>query len=442
MKTFDREYEKTVRDNFEECQKSYKAQREYILNSTAQYHGVFVKTLCIPKIFSKEQWERLKYIAEFTHKILEKTIRRYKKDENFREKFGFDKELEQLILQESYIDSLLPVERVDIFFNEETGDFKFCEINTDGTSAMNEDRELNLALKKTYAFGEFAKAHKTGSFELFDSFVREFMDIYGSYKFKRPNPRVAIVDFLDLGTSNEFEQFRLAFERAGVGAEICDIRKLEYKDGVLYSEKGNRIDAIYRRAVTCDIMNNIDSIPDFIKAVKNHGVCLIGPLSTQIVHSKVFFQVVSDENNLTYLDSDEIEFVKKHFPKTYRLKDDNPLIDLKSILANKDKWIVKPVDSYGSRGVFAGVECSDGEWSEKLTRALEDGEHIIQEFCKPYETVNIDYSQENPRFENYSNLSGLFVYNGKFAGVYSRASKTEIISTRYSEIALATITAE
>ena len=100
MKTFDREYEKKVRDNFEECQKSYKAQREYILNSTAQYHGVFVKTLCIPKIFSKEQWERLKYIAEFTHKILEKTIRRYKKDENFREKFGFDKELEQLILQE------------------------------------------------------------------------------------------------------------------------------------------------------------------------------------------------------------------------------------------------------------------------------------------------------------------------------------------------------
>ena len=68
-----------------------------------------------------------------------------------------------------------------------------------------------------------------------------------------------------------------------------------------------------------------------------------------------------------------------------------------------------------------------------------DKGYILQEFCKPYESLNIDFSMENPQFAKYSNLSGLFVYNNKFMGMYSRVSKTEIISTQYSEIALATV---
>lgn len=441
MESKNKEYENIVKSNFEKCRESYKQQTEYILNSTAKYHGRVVKTLCIPKLFTKEQVNRLKYIAEYTHNILVKTIIQYKRDEGFRKKFMFDSALERLILTESDLQAVLPVERIDVFFNEETGDFKLCEINTDGTSAMNEDRELNIAIKKTYAYNEFAKRHKLGSMELFDSFVQEFMKVYEGYKYKKDNPNVAIVDFLDLGTTFEFEQFRLAFQRAGINAEICEIRDLVYRDKALYSKSGMRIDAIYRRAVTCDIMKNIKDIPDFIKAVENHAVCLVGPLSTQIAHSKMLFAVLSDESNLSYLTEEERRFVKEHFPKTYRLTDNSSLFDINDVLENKDKWIIKPVDSYGSKGVFAGVEGSKEDWKKHIAESV-DRDYILQEFCKPRETVNIDFAKENPGFEMYSNLSGLFVYNSKFKGVYSRVSKTEIISTQYSEIALATVTIE
>ena len=40
---------------------------------------------------------------------------------------------------------------------------------------------------------------------------------------------------------------------------------------------------------------------------------------------------------------------------------------------------------------------------------------------------------------DYSNLTGMFVYNGKFKGIYSRISQSEIISTQYSEMALPTV---
>ena len=58
----------------------------------------------------------------------------------------------------------------------------------------------------------------------------------------------------------------------------------------------------------------------------------------------------------------------------------------------------------------------------------------------PYQTENIDFHKKNPCFASYSNLTGLYVYNGKFAGVYSRQAKHEIISSSYDENDIATIT--
>ena len=31
---------------------------------------------------------------------------------------------------------LIPLARVDVFFDEETGDYQFCELNTDGSAGM------------------------------------------------------------------------------------------------------------------------------------------------------------------------------------------------------------------------------------------------------------------------------------------------------------------
>jgi hypothetical protein len=57
----------------------------------------------------------------------------------------------------------------------------------------------------------------------------------------------------------------------------------------------------------------------------------------------------------------------------------------------------------------------------------------------PYQTYNIDFHKENEAQRKYSNLTGLYVYNGKFAGVYSRQSNKEIISSEYDENDIATI---
>ncbi len=429
------EYTNKIFSDLQANKADFDKQIDYIKNSTAKYHGRVVRTLALPKVFDKDTVDDFKKIAETTHKILTKVISEYLKKESFRKYFAFEPELNKLILTDAGYDCLLPVARVDIFYNEDNREFKFCEINTDGSSAMNEDRELNNSLKVTDVYNSLKDKFGFYSFELFDSFVRDFENIYSSYKNKKEKPNVAIVDFLDHGTVNEFEQFRLAFERAGYQCEICDIRELKYDNNILLSKNGIKIDAVYRRAVTCDIMDKINEVTDFIAAVRDCAVCFIGSFRTQIVHSKILFKVLSDSSLLDFLTDDEKEFVEKHFPKTYELRSDNKLINFDNVYKFKNNWIIKPIDSYASYGVHAGVECeNDNEWIDYVKEATDKG-YILQEFVSPFTTKNTDYENEY----NCCNLTGLFLYNGNFRGIYSRVSKTEIISTQYSEMTLASV---
>ena len=110
------------------------------------------------------------------------------------------------------------------------------------------------------------------------------------------------------------------------------------------------------------------------------------------------------------------------------------------MLSNKKNWVIKPEDSYASKGVHAGVEFSnEREWC-KTVKENTDNHYLLQEYCTPYELPNIDLLYDsNAQYINYSNITGLFVYNGNLSGVYSRIAKNSIISTQYSEMSLPTI---
>lgn len=435
-----KEYMKGIKEDREEDFASAGRALSYIQNSTAKYHGRCVRTLYIPKIFTEWDIKLFEKAITELYGIFDKVIKHYYEDEAYRKLFGFEKELEELILREVKYKTNIPVARIDIFYNEDTGDFKFCEFNTDGTSAMNEDRELNKAIRLTSAYEIFAAKYEISTFELFDSWVEEFLKIYGEFAEntgKKKTPNVAIVDFMENATEQEFKIFKERFEAKGIRAEICEIRELTYSDNKLYSKDGMEIDAIYRRAVTSDIMKHYSEVGAFLQAVKEEAACLIGEFRTQIVHNKILFKLLHDEKTQAFLTEEEKEYVKKHVPLTVNLEAGK--FDYQEVIKNKDQWIIKPEDSYGSQGVYAGVEYGQDAWKEKVDGAM--GKHyLLQEFCRPFETPNVDLMKSrDAEIANYSNLTGMFVYDGKFRGIYSRISRSEIISTQYSEMALPTI---
>lgn len=431
-------YKQIVDSNLKKNIESAKKQQEYIKKYTARYHGYYVHTLYMPKMFTEKMTKFIFSAANTMYKILEKVITEYRENPEYRKLFGFDERLEKLILRKQHYDCLLPITRIDIFFNEDDFSFKFCEFNADGSSAMNEDKELNQAIRLTDAYNEFTKTYDVRTFELFNSWVKAFTDIYKTYDKVTDNPYIAIVDFFNGDISREFTAFRQAFTDNGFECEICEITDLRYENGRLISPTGHCIDAVYRRAVTCDIMRNYDKVLPFIRAAENNDVCLIGDFMTQVIHNKIVFKVLHDNMTSAFLTESEQEFVQEHIPYTASLTQET--VKKHNVLNTKNKWVIKPEDSYASKGVYAGVEgMTDAEWQKEVTENI-DNHYLLQEYCEPYSTLNIDITHDaNADYKLYSNITGVYVYGGKPSGLYSRIAKNSIISTQYSEMSLPTI---
>ena len=442
------EYRKDIEKDMKGHAVTGQEAKQYVLNSTAKYHNRVPRSMYIPKLFTKKEVDICDELIRDLFGIFGKVMKEYRENQEYRKLFGFDERMEELILKEEAYSTEVPMARIDIFYNEETGEFKFCEFNTDGSSAMNEDRELNNAMKLTKAYQTFAKNHEISTFELFDSWVEEFAEIYKEYadKFgKSEVPNVAIVDFLEHATYSEFQVFQERFEAHGIPCVICDVRKISWDGQHCYTPEGMRIDAIYRRAVTSDILNHYDEVQGLIEAVKCNGVCLVGEFRTQIVHNKILYKVLHLPETMELLTEKERRYVRAHVPYTVSLTKElmEANTELKeNVYTDKNGWIIKPEDSYGSYGVHAGVECkTEEEWIGYVEQALDQG-YILQEFCTPYRLPNVDLLNEKPELRKWcttSNLTGIFVYNGKMKGLYSRTSFSDIISTQYSEMSSATM---
>ena len=438
-----RQYQKLVLGKEAQHRESAEAIRNYLLSSTAKYHNRVVKTLYLPKLFSEKEIALFSQTVATLYGIFDKVIAEYEKNEAYRRLFGFPKELEELILRRPKYGCNIPIARIDLFYNEETGEFLFCEFNTDGASAMNEDRELNTAFERSKAYQTFRETYPLCKFELFETWVDEVITLYRRYTGDdAAMPSVAIVDFMEHATTNEFLIFRERFEKRGCPAVLCDIRKLKWDGTCCLDEDGRKIDVIYRRAVTSDIMAHFGEVGDFLSAVRAEAVCLLGDFRTQIVHNKILFKILHRQETLHLLSKEEQVFIRAHIPLTLSLDE----LDLpeyawvkKDALSRKDNWIVKPEDSYGSLGVRAGVECKEQEEWNLLLEKLRGGRYILQQFNTPYRLPNIDLSVKNPKWVGTANLTGLFVYGGHLNGVYSRISFDQMISTQYNEMSLPTV---
>ena len=452
------------------------AAQRYLDASTAIYHGEVITMGFIPQVYDTQELCHFQSIADDTYAILCKMTQRYLEDASYRALFGFSPLLEYLTLLPAGYDCLIPMIRIDLFFDRASQQFKFCEFNTDGASAMNEDREICNALALSPTFKKAVLDTPLYAQELFDPWVETFCALYTESCHGKDSPVVAIIDYMEKTTINELLEFRARFEAQGVRCLICDTDALVYKNGVLYGTdidsnetQGStsvRIDVVYRRAVTSDIMLDLTAQGIFdpaqiegkkdakgscalIAAVRDEAVCVIGGFRTHVVHSKTAFRMLHHPATTSYLTADERQFVADHVPYTTELTSDQLAIQ-PAVLTDRDRWIIKPIDGYGSVGVHAGLSFSDTEWEATIQRFVDTG-YILQEYCTQYPTPNTLPVPRNPdttplfdtpeaarhaeqdlgfsarTLQPFNVLTGLFMYGGTFRGVYIRAGMNALI---------------
>ncbi|MDD3839051.1 MAG: glutathionylspermidine synthase family protein [Clostridia bacterium] len=393
-------------------------------NSTAKYKGRTIDFLYQPMFFDSTDIERLKTASEMLMNIIDKVIQEYLRNKQFREHFGFSDLMEQLILVDPGYSTNAPMARFDVFYKYHD-DFKFCEFNGDGTSAMNETNTLERIFFQSDIIKNLQKRHRLYYHELFYSWIEEIIGLYREYG-GSDNPNVAIVDWDGVATVEEFEEFKKRFEKKGFPTVIADPRVLEYKNGKLYY-KDFRIDLVYRRALTWELVERSEQVKDFLDAYKDGAVCVVGPMRSQIMHNKKLFAILKDDKKTSFLNRQERDFINKYIPYTRVF--DGSADQIAYMMENKDELVLKHQDRYAGKGVYLGRDYSEYEWKNIIYDAKYKGEYILQEFYQPGQGDFVVFDDEgNLEIQPYNYILGLYMYNRKFSGLYTRLSKNNIIA--------------
>ena len=402
----------------------HRAGDAYLAGTNALYHGGPVQWSFVPKIFSKRDLGYLARIAETMGTIMDKLTRRFAADPELRAAFGFSPQIEELCLAPVAYDSQIPIARVDIFLNEETGDFQFCELNTDGSSGMLVTTEVTRANLLTPTGERFAALHPCEAFDIYTGCATAVLDCYREAGGLSRRPAIAAVDYAESIVSEEIEEFARVFDERGADLRFADMRDLRYKDGVL-SDSHGPIDCVWRRVVISEMLEKPCPGADaFMACVRDGHVPVVGGFRTWPCATKTVFAVLRSPLAAKFLDADELAFIERHIPETHLVDANSDL----SRFADKDHWIAKPRDGYNSIGVRAGSDCSQGEW-ETVLREMASTGGTVQAYAPQFCTLNVEGGAAGIGRTPipYSNMEGLFLFRNKFGGVFTRCGTSAVI---------------
>ena len=176
-----------------------RAARHYMEGSTAVMGGHVLNTSFLPKLLDEGSRRAMKAVAETMYGVLVKVIDAYRRDRDYRALFDFDERHERLIMLPCRDEALMPIARIDAFFNEDDGSMAFCEFNTDGASGMNENRETLASIRDTTAYERFARAHRVtdDNDRLFTGLVAQLTAFYLRDRDPAAGaPHFAVVDYM------------------------------------------------------------------------------------------------------------------------------------------------------------------------------------------------------------------------------------------------------
>ncbi len=272
--------------------------------------------------------------------------------------------------------------RLDAFLTDNS--FRFVELNAEVPAGVGYMHEMSKIYQKLPVFQKFTERYPVRFVSpmehTFQGLIRLYHEEFCGLEEK---PTFAIVDHLDVPTYPEFVIIRDYLQRLGYGAEICDPRELECRDGWIYAN-GKKIDILYRRLLMNEFFEIQYDCQAYLEGYRAQKTCYLNSFRSKLVHKKMIFSLLTDPDYNRVLSQPELKAIRDHIPWTRKLKSarvryrgaDVDLLEL--IRRNKDSFIMKPNDDYGGHGVVLGFQESQDTWETAINRALQL-DYVVQE---------------------------------------------------------------
>lgn len=272
--------------------------------------------------------------------------------------------------------------RLDAFMTANS--FKFVEVNGESPAGAAYSHHLAHIYRQLPIFREFEKSYPVRFVSPLEHLIDGLVRIYHEeFDGAEERPAFAIVDFLDVPTYNEFVLIKEYLERFGYPCEICDPRNLECKDGWIYAN-GRKIDILYRRLLMNEFHDVLDESQAYLDGYKAQKTCYLNSFRSKLVHKKSIFAYLTDSRYTRILNTLQLQAIREHIPWTRVVRPQQTnyqgrMVDLIDyVRANREKFVLKPNDEYGGKGVVLGFESNESDWDAGLAMALRHG-YVVQE---------------------------------------------------------------
>jgi hypothetical protein len=280
--------------------------------------------------------------------------------------------------------------RLDAFLSDDGAECWFVESNLESPAGIGYDEALVEIFDQLEVMRAFRRSYRAEAFAVRQGLQQLLLDTYRAWGGTR-TPTIAIVDFKEAVTWPEFEHLRDRFVRDGIPTVIADPAWLEYDGKDLRANLPDRrspiaIDLVYRRVLQHEFLAKYELDHPLVRAYSDHATCVVNPLRTKPVHTKLIMALLSDEDGPAagLLDAAERAAVARHVPwsrhfRAGRTRYRGERIDLPDFARrNREQLALKPNDDYGGQGVLLGWTVDQASWEQALDAAL-GSPHVLQE---------------------------------------------------------------
>jgi hypothetical protein len=287
--------------------------RDYLVSKFGEARFVFggrmLSPYLRPHFVTRDEWRRIKTACEAVWSAIEKVARAAPSDPLMLEQIRLTEGERELVSVDPGYEEASVTSRLDSFLSGDR--YQFVELNAEcpaGIAYQDVAAEIFMGLP---LMREFMKEHEVTPMYCRRDLLDAMLAIYSRVRGRGGRPNIAIVDYRGLPTQREFELFKEYFEGRDYPTTIADPRDLEMRGGNLY-HGDFRVDLIYRRVLTNELLAKADECPAFVEAYKKGAAVFVNSFRTKYVHKKMLFGVLTDGRHQHYFSPREREAISAH----------------------------------------------------------------------------------------------------------------------------------
>ncbi len=382
-----------------------------------------------PHCLDEKQFHTLTQTAQRIASALEKVATALVQSPGLMHQLGLTDAERNLALVDPGFSTAAITTRLDAFVRKD--EIKFVEYNAENPSSLSDQEELNRLLFELPAMATFARRYRLRQFSPVERLLKTLLSTYREWG-GTAVPNIAILDWENLPTSNEFILLRNHFTAHGVPTIICSPEDLEYRSGELRCGIF-RVDLVYKRIIIHEFLARYDDTHPLIRAYVNHDVCLVNPFRCKIVHKKAAFEMLTDDEHQNWFTQSEKEALRHSVPWTRRVADRKttwnrrPIDLLEFIHKNRSLFVLKPNDDYGGHGIYLGSRSDEREWNNAIATAL-SGDYVVQEAIDLHTEEFPIFSERDWTFQPMFVDTNPFLFRGNVCGAMVRLSSSPIVN--------------